>query len=119
MRPIALTVMLFSWLIYSTMAAWAGCPTCVSMAHAASMDMAGVHHEMSGMEMGDGTAKAKDPCSTSGMAHTPFCAACLILPPEVVVYSNARPAHGYAQPLPGKRLSDNRPAPLAPPPRSI
>jgi hypothetical protein len=122
MRFFALVTMLFCWMIYSTMAAWAGCPTCLSMDRTVSMEAESMHHDMGGMAMAGMAGKAdpaKDPCSTTGMAHTPFCAACLILPPVLVIDTSAKPAYGYPTPEPAKALNDNRPAPLSPPPRTV
>ncbi|MBB2754793.1 UNVERIFIED_ORG: hypothetical protein GGI57_005529 [Rhizobium aethiopicum] len=120
MRTLALVTMVLSWLVYSAMSAWAGCPTCASMNAPSAAEAGGMHHQMAGMAMPDASGKAapmKDPCATSNAAHMPLCAACLLLPPAMLVADNAKPVFAYPAPALARALDDNRPAPQAPPPR--
>ncbi|EJZ20356.1 hypothetical protein NE852_04780 [Rhizobium sp. Pop5] len=120
MRTLALITMVFSWLVYSAMSAWAGCPTCASM-NAPAAPMAGtMQHAMAGMDMPEPAGKAnrlKDPCAAGGAAHMPLCAACLLLPPTVLATTGAKAVFAYPAPALARALDDNRPAPQAPPPR--
>ncbi|RUM26065.1 hypothetical protein EFQ99_07190 [Rhizobium vallis] len=119
MRTLALVTMVFSWLVYSAMSAWAGCPTCASMNTRVVIE-AGVHHQMADMDMpraADKTDPLKDPCTTGDTAHMPVCAACLLLPPAVTVADSGKSAFAYPAPALARALDDNRPAPQAPPPR--
>ncbi len=81
----------------------------------------GQHHYMAGMEM-DGTATANtpasDPCPVGGMAHMPFCSACLVVPPEVAVGTDGKQVFSYPSPAIERAFPGARPAPLAPPPRT-
>jgi hypothetical protein len=121
MRLVSIIAMLLGWLIYSTMSAWAGCPMCASMATVASAQTAMPHHEMGGMKMAE-TGKAdpfKDPCATGGMVHLPFCSACLMVPPTLMVDTGARHVFAYPSPASGQPLQDTLPGPVAPPPRLV
>lgn len=121
MRAFALVTMFFGWLIYSTMSAWAGCPTCASMTTMVQAEASVPHHHTDGMEMPEMAAKdnsAKDPCTT-GAAHMPLCAACMVLPPTDLISDSGKPIFAYPSPAPDRALRDNRPAPQAPPPRLI
>ncbi|PDT01864.1 hypothetical protein CO666_23550 [Rhizobium chutanense] len=120
MRMLALITMIVGWLIYSAMSAWAGCPTCASMSGPAAPESATADHAMAGMGMPEAAGKAKalkDPCATGRAAHMPLCAACLLLPPAAMAAAGAKPALTYPAPALARVLADNRPAPLAPPPR--
>ncbi|OWV72235.1 hypothetical protein ATY77_10345 [Rhizobium sp. R634] len=120
MRTLALIAMFLGWLVYSAMSAWAGCPTCASMNAPAAVESGSMHHEMAGMDMHEGAGKttaAKDPCASGDAAHMPLCAACLLLPPTVIVMADGKSAFGYPPPPLVRALDDNRPAPQAPPPR--
>jgi len=120
MRALALMTMFFGWLVYSTMSAWAGCPTCASMNMAVQPETTS-HHHMDGMATPDMAAKsdsAKDPCSTSA-AHLPLCAACMVLPAADLIAAGGKPVFAYPSPALDRALRDNRPAPQAPPPRFI
>jgi hypothetical protein len=125
MRAFALMTMLFGWLVYSTMSAWAGCPTCASMNMAVQADTP--HYHTDGMDMGGMMSKsamaaknksAKDPCDT-GAAHMPLCAACMVVPPGDFIADGGKAVFAYPAPAPDRALRDNRPAPQAPPPRVI
>jgi hypothetical protein len=121
MRAFALMTMVFGWLIYSTMSAWAGCPTCASMTVTLQAEASVPHHHTDGMDMPDMTAKdnsVKDPCAT-GAAHMPLCAACMVLTPSDLVAHGGRHVFAYPAPALDRALRDNRPAPQAPPPRVI
>ncbi|MFS8147083.1 hypothetical protein [Rhizobium sp. BR 249] len=125
MRTLALITMILGWLVYSAMSAWAGCPTCASMngpatAKSASVDQGTMDHAMAGMDMPEAAGQAKalqDPCATGRAAHMPLCAACLLLPPAAMATAGAKPVFAYPAPALARVLYDNRPAPLAPPPR--
>lgn len=113
--------MFFGWLVYSTLSAWAGCPTCASMNMAVQTKASMTHHHMEGMAMPDMAAKAdsaKDPCST-GIAHMPLCAACMVLPPTDLLADGGKHVFAYPSPALDRALRDNRPVPQAPPPRFI
>ncbi|XAZ24216.1 hypothetical protein LVY75_13425 [Sinorhizobium sp. B11] len=127
MRAFALITMFFGWLVYSTMSAWAGCPTCASMNMAVQAEIGAAHLHTDGMDMGgmmsksDMAAKnnsAKDPCAT-GAAHMPLCAACMVMPPAYFIADDGKAAFAYPAPALDRALRDNRPAPQAPPPRLI
>jgi hypothetical protein len=121
MRALALMTMFFGWLVYSTLSAWAGCPTCASMSTAVQTEASMTHHHMSGMAMPDMAAKAdsaKDPCST-GVAHMPLCAACMVLPPADLLADGGKHVFAYPSPALDRALRDNRPTPQAPPPRFV
>lgn len=127
MRAFALMTMFFGWLVYSTMSAWAGCPTCALMNMAVQAEAGLAHFHTGGMDMGgmvsksDMSAKnnsAKDPCDT-GVAHMPLCAACMVVPPADFIADGGRAAFAYPAPAPDRPLRGNRPAPQAPPPRFI
>lgn len=121
MRALALITMFFGWLVYSTLSAWAGCPTCASMTMPVQIETSTTHHHMDGMSMADMTPQkdsAKDPCST-GVAHMPLCAACMVLPPIDLVANGGKPVFAYPAPALDRVLRDNRPAPQAPPPRFL
>ncbi|OWV84979.1 hypothetical protein ATY81_11685 [Rhizobium sp. R72] len=119
MRFLAIIAMVFAWLAYGTMSAWAGCPTCLSMQAAASK--ASVEHQhMSGMDMGEkakSPAPQQDPCSAAGMVHMPFCSTCLVVPPPMAFGEAGKQAFSYPAPGAAHAMRDARPAPLAPPPR--
>ncbi|MBY5370787.1 MULTISPECIES: hypothetical protein [Rhizobium] len=118
MRMLALITMFLSWLIFSAMSAWAGCPTCASM-NAAAIET-GMHHEMAGMDrpwMADKADPLKDPCASGNSAHMPLCAACLLLPAAVTVMDGGKPIFGYPAPAPVRALDDDKPVPQPPPPR--
>lgn len=120
MRMLALITMFLGWLVYSAMFAWAGCPTCVSMNAPVAAESGSMHHQISGMAMPEGAGKAatlKDPCVSGNSAHMPLCAACLLLPPTVMVMAGGKSVFGYPAPPLARALDDNRPAPQAPPPR--
>ncbi|KRB49854.1 hypothetical protein ASE04_14710 [Rhizobium sp. Root708] len=123
MRFLAAVTLMLAWLAYG-MSAFAGCPMCESMRQAASADMTGAaqHHHMAGMDMGD-TVKpqtpASDPCPAGGMAHMPFCSACLAVVPEVTVGADGKQMFSYPSPATARALPGARPAPLAPPPRTV
>ena len=120
MRTLALITMIVGWLVYSAMSAWAGCPTCASMNGPAAPKSISMDHAMAGMNMPEAAGKAKalkDPCATGSAAHMPLCAACLLLPPAAMAVAGAKPAFAYPNPALARVLDDNRPAPLAPPPR--
>ncbi|NLS02508.1 hypothetical protein HGP14_03875 [Rhizobium sp. P32RR-XVIII] len=118
MRFFAITTMLFGWLFYSAMSALAGCPMCASMQQPV---MAEMHYDMTGMDMSTPakTGSAKDPCVTGDNAHMAFCTVCLIVPPALMVDTNAK--HMFAYPLPGvgQAIADHRIAPQPPPPRLV
>ncbi|XUM48222.1 hypothetical protein NBG89_02065 [Rhizobium sp. YTU87027] len=119
MRFLAIIAMVFAWLAYGTMSAWAGCPTCLSMQAAASKAIV-EHQHMSGMDMGEkaeSPAPQQDPCSAAGMVHMPFCSACLVVPPPMVFGEAGKQAFSYPAPGAAHAMRDARPAPLAPPPR--
>ncbi len=119
MRAFALMTMFFGWLVYSTLSAWAGCPTCASMSMPVQTETSAMHHHTDGMDMSKMAAKetsAKDPCST-GTAHMPLCAACMVLPPADLLADAGKAAFAYPSPALDRALSDNGPAPQAPPPR--
>lgn len=121
MRPFALMTMFFGCLVYSTMSAWAGCPTCASMTMAVQAEASVPHHHADGMDMRDMAAKdssAKDPCAT-GVAHMPLCAACMVLPPADLIADGGKHVFAYPSPALDRVLRDSRPAPQAPPPRFI
>jgi hypothetical protein len=126
-RHFAILTMILAWLIYGAMPALADCPICDSelsmtsdMASATPMDGIG------GMDMhGDGkhvghehASHGVNPCS-GDMAHMSVCAACLIMPPFVAVDAGKPFAFSYPAPALSDPLHENRPAPLAPPPRLI
>ena len=120
MRTLALITMVLSWLVYSAMSAWAGCPTCVSMNAPVAGEAGSTPHQMAGMDMAEAAGKAdaaKDPCSTGNAAHMPLCSACLLLPPAITVVDSAKPVFAYPVPALARALADDRPAPQAPPPR--
>jgi hypothetical protein len=121
MRLVSIIAMLLGCLIYSTMSTWAACPMCASMATAASAQTAIQHHEMGGMNMAEiGKADLlKDPCATGGMVHLPFCSACLMVPPTLMVDTGARHVFAYPSPASGQPLQDTLPGPVAPPPRLV
>ncbi|GAA3061475.1 hypothetical protein GCM10010520_07170 [Rhizobium viscosum] len=119
--------MFFGWLVYSTMSAWAGCPTCASMNMAVQAEAGTAHLHTDGMGTGGMMSKsgmaaknnsAKDPCAT-GVAHTPLCAACMMVPPADFIADGGKAVLAYPAPAPDRALRDNRPAPQAPPPRFI
>ncbi|MFL5020529.1 MAG: hypothetical protein ACJ8EW_30915 [Rhizobium sp.] len=119
MRMLALITMFLGWLVYSAMSAWAGCPTCASMNAPVAVET-GMHHEMHGMATSEAVSKTdplKDPCATGNSAHIPLCAACLLLPPTVMVMDGGKPIFGYPAPAPARALDDDRPVPTPPPPR--
>ncbi|WHO72733.1 hypothetical protein [Rhizobium sp. BT03] len=119
MRTLALVTMVLSWLVYSAMSAWAGCPTCASM-NAPVAAEATMHHQTASMHRPDAAGKAdpaKDPCSTGNAAHIPLCSACLLLPTAIMVVDSAKPVFAYPIPALARALDDDRPAPQAPPPR--
>jgi len=121
MRFLAIIAMVFAWLAYGSMSAWAGCPTCLSMQTVASHS-GGEHHDMSGMDMGENTkspAPQLDPCSAGGIVHMPFCSACLVVPPSIGFGVAGKHVFSYPAPGPAHALPDARPAPLAPPPRLV
>ncbi len=121
MRAFALISMIFAWLVYGTLSAWAGCPTCASMTMQVQAKASVAHHHTEGMTMPEMAAKdrsAKDPCAT-GVAHMPLCAACLVLPPADLLADGGRHVFAYPSPALDRALSDNRPAPQAPPPRLV
>jgi hypothetical protein len=122
MRPIAIVTMMFAWLVYGTMSAWAGCPMCASMNQIASVDHGAdaQHHHIAGMEMGTArAAPAKDPCAAGGMVHMPLCSACLVVPPVIDIQAEGRQVFSYPAPATSHAFPGARPAPLAPPPRLI
>ena len=126
MRAFALMTMFFGWLVYSTMSAWAGCPTCGSMNMAVQAEAGAAHLHTGGMNMGgvmsNGMATknnaAKDPC-TAGTTHMPLCAACMVVPPADFIADGGKAVFAYPAPALDRALRDNRPAPQAPPPRFI
>ncbi|ARO28855.1 MULTISPECIES: hypothetical protein [Rhizobium] len=120
MRTLALMTMVLGWLVYSAMSAWAGCPTCASMNGPAAPKSATMDHAMAGMDMSGATGKAqalKDPCAAGRAAQMPLCAACLLLPPAAMTAAGVKPVFAYPAPALARVLDDDRPAPLAPPPR--
>jgi outer membrane murein-binding lipoprotein Lpp len=121
MRPIAIVTMMFAWLVYGTMSAWAGCPMCASMNQIASVgNGVAAQHDMAGMDMGAASAAPeKDPCAAGGMVHMPFCSACLVVPPVVAIHAGGRQVFSYPSPASAETFPGARPAPLAPPPRLI
>jgi len=121
MRFLAIIAMVFAWLAYGTMSAWAGCPTCLSMQTVAS-NASVEHQHMSGMDMGEkakSPAPQQDPCSANGMVHMPFCSACLVVPPSMTFAATGKQVFSYPAPGPAHAMRDARPAPLPPPPRLI
>lgn len=122
MRFFSLATMMLAWLTYGTMFAWAGCPMCASMSQPATNSMTMQHHHMAGMEMGE-TAKVsapeKNPCAAGGMAHMPLCSACLVVPVDVIVHAGGKQVFSYPSPAIALAFPGARPAPQAPPPRSI
>ncbi|MGR9502602.1 hypothetical protein [Rhizobium leguminosarum] len=120
MRMLALITMFLGWLVYSAMSAWAGCPTCASMNAPVAVETGSMHHEISRMNMPGAADKAdplKDPCATGNSAHMPLCAACLLLPPAVMVMASGKSIFGYPVPALARALDDNKPTPQSPPPR--
>ncbi|WP_434712146.1 hypothetical protein NMA58_02305 [Rhizobium sp. YTUHZ045] len=122
MRTLAFITMVLGWLVYSAMSAWAGCPTCASMNAPVAAESGSLNHEMAGMHMPKEAGKAapsKDPCASGNAAHMPLCAACLVLPPAVMVVAGGKADFGYPAPPLARALDDDRPAPQAPPPRLV
>jgi hypothetical protein len=121
MRFVATLVMILAWLAYGTMSAWAGCPMCASAATNAAVAIpAAAHQHMPGMDMGKSTqpSPVKDPCSTGGMVHMPFCSVCMIAPPADIGAADSRAFAPYRPlPAPEQALPGVTPQPVAPPPR--
>lgn len=62
---------------------------------------------------------ASDPCPhKKSMTHAPFCAACLVLLPELVFAEKGQPPHGAPLPERQRAFVGNLPAPPLPPPRA-
>jgi hypothetical protein len=121
-RHFAILTMIIAWLIYGAMPALADCPICDSeMVTQMVSETVPSHamHDMGGMER-HGTVQTKNhgnnPCS-GDMAHVSFCAACLIVPPSIAIDSGRQLAFAYPAPALSHPLRDNRPVPVAPPPR--
>ena len=119
-RPFAIALMIIAWLLYGAMPTLAECPICDSaVPMSAEMAQSPVMEGMSGMSMhGDGGSAGhrSNPCA-GDMAHVAFCAACLILPPSIAIDTDRPLAFSYPTPGLSDPLHDNRPVPLAPPPR--
>ena len=119
MRAFALMTMFFGWLVYSTMSAWAGCPTCASMNMAVQAEASAAHlHVVANSGTAAKNNSAKDPCAM-GAAHMPLCAACMVVPPAYFIADGGKAVFAYPAPAPDRALRDNRPTPQAPPPRFI
>ncbi|WP_454848334.1 hypothetical protein [Rhizobium binxianense] len=82
----------------------------------------GTHHHGGHAGMMEATKKAapvKAPCSADGTAHMSYCAACLVVLPPLMHDTDAEHLFAYPAPAVVQALHDNRPAPQAPPPRSV
>ena len=129
MRVLAIVTMMLAWFAYGTLSAWAGCPMCASMRASADMASNAQQHHMASMDtagmaadtrnVANDAAPAKDPCANGGMAHMPFCSACLVMPPAVAIHADDPRLFSYPSPAPSAAFPGARPAPLAPPPRSV
>ena len=114
MRLVAIIAMIFGWLSFSA-SAWAGCPMCASADQPTSAEM---HHDMPGVAMDHSKGVPNDPCA-SGDQHMATCSYCLVTPAAVMIDIDAKHVFAYPAPATAKTLIDLRPAPQAPPPRTI
>lgn len=124
MKLVAAFTMVLAWLLYGIMPVMAGPPVATPAAVHVSMDHGkAMHHQgaqdHAAMMSGAAAKSSSNPCPHGdGMAHSPFCAACLVIPPTVAIESDGVFAFAYPSPLSGDPLQDMAPAPLAPPPRA-
>lgn len=122
MRPFAFASIVLGWLVYSVISAWAGCPICMPSNAPAAIETVGTHHHGGHAGMMEAVKKAdpvKAPCSTDGTAHMSYCAACLVVLPPFMGDTGDKHLFAYPAPAVMQALHDNRPAPQAPPPRSV
>lgn len=124
MKLVAALTMVLAWLLYGIMPVMADAPVLSPAAMHASMDHGqDMHHQAPhdhAAVMAGAVAKDRgNPCPHGdGMAHSPFCAACLVIPPIVAIDGGGPFAFSYPSPFAGDPLQDTAPAPLAPPPRA-
>jgi hypothetical protein len=119
MRFAATLMIVLAWLAYGTMSALAGCAMCASEIAAVDTDAA-AHQHMPGMDIGARTkpSPAKDPCSTGGTVHMPFCSACVVASATVVGTADGRTfASDHPLPALDRDFPGTSPQPPAPPPR--
>lgn len=125
MRTIAVLTMFVAWLLYGAMPALANCPICRSEV-AAPLAVAHEHGEMAGASaMADhatkqphGDDRNANPCA-GDMAHVPFCAACLAMPPTLVAEAGNALGFSYPAPTSSEPLRALPRAPPPPPPRIL
>ena len=125
MRTIAVLAMLVGWLFYSAMPALANCPVCRSEI-AAPLAAAPVHGEIAGASAmaehatrhSHGDDRNTNPCA-GDMAHVPFCAACLAIPPTLTANAGKTLGFSYPAPTSSEPLRALPRAPVLPPPRIL
>ena len=119
MRLMVRTLMFLACLNYGAMPGTAAMDTSMpaSESHSSGMDKSHpIGHEMA--DASEDIGSQSEPCPhEKNMAHAPFCAACLVLLPDVTFAEIGRSPD--AAPMPGLQASlvGDAPAPPLPPPR--
>ncbi len=119
MRFVVHMLMFLAWMLYGAMPAQAAVSMSIPMSkvkvHASEMTHGGHAMPVAPSENID----TNDPCPHRGsMTHAPFCAACLVLIPELRVAEKGRAPLGYPKPELQRAFIGNVPAPPLPPPRA-
>ncbi|CDZ44759.1 Hypothetical protein NGAL_HAMBI2427_08340 [Neorhizobium galegae bv. orientalis] len=120
MSRLAAILMFFAWLLYGAMPA-VGMPY-VPAANPPVMQDHSQHRDHGKAteteKTGHSHGSSQPPCPHGGKTCvTPFCAACLTLPPELAIGDDGRFAHAYPSPAIEQALASPATAPLTPPPR--
>ncbi|WP_296079870.1 hypothetical protein [uncultured Agrobacterium sp.] len=119
MRLMVRTLMFLACLIYGAMPATAAMDMSMPASENPSSGMAKSHpvdHDMA--DASEDMRGQSAPCPhEKSMTHAPFCAACLILIPDIAFAEKGQPPH--AAPVPGLQASlvGDAPTPPLPPPR--
>jgi len=120
MRLVVRTLMFLACLLYGAMPGTAAMDMSMPAAKALASGLALDEHAGHGIaNSAEHTENQGSPCPhEKSMTHAPFCAACLVLLPDLVFAEKGRSPH--AAPLPALQASllGNMPAPPLPPPRS-
>jgi hypothetical protein len=132
MKRLAAMMMFAAWLLYGAMPAMA-VPGTATMSMATSMSVepsAGDHAQHHGIQTDGGQAKdghashadrgIAKPCphGSSKGCVAPFCAACLVLPPDTAFGETGRFIHANPEPQDGPSLVLPAARPPTPPPRT-
>lgn len=121
MNRFAATLMAIACLLYAAMPAWAAPTGAVPSMEMAAMAHDHGNHDMSAMAMdhSDHSGHTSKPCPHGAEGCVaPFCAACLVIVPEIIFQPLSRIAFSYPAPSPARQMIPHAPALNLPPPRA-